>query len=143
MTTMRDVKVTCTQCKKTFDISWTPSVNTWLDPEIIEKIVEDDYYFVCPHCKERHFLSANMLISCPKGMFMLNLGDDYETKMEKLQEHGVIDVTRRIIKATSTDKPQREHEPEINEMVGKIDKIVTEFKDKVLDRKDEEKDYEE
>ncbi|MHA1185376.1 MAG: CpXC domain-containing protein [Candidatus Heimdallarchaeota archaeon] len=136
MTTMRYVKVACTNCEKMFEITWSPSVNTWLDPDIIERIIEDDYYFVCPHCEERHFLSAQMLISCPKGMFYLNLGDDYETKMEKLQEYGVIDITRKVIKLTSTDKPQREHESEISEMVGKIDEIVKDFKDNVLDKKD-------
>ena len=73
MTTMRYVDIICPKCEKVFTISWTPSVNTWLDPDIIERVVEDDYYFICKHCKERHFLSAQMLISCPKGMFMLNL----------------------------------------------------------------------
>ena len=84
-------------CGKNFIISWPSSVNIWLNPEIIERIVEDDYNFECPYCKEKEFVSGKILISCPKGMFTLDLGDDYETKMEKLLEFGVIDETRKII----------------------------------------------
>ncbi|MHA1125567.1 MAG: CpXC domain-containing protein [Candidatus Heimdallarchaeota archaeon] len=138
MTTMRSLNVQCTHCEKTFEITWTPSVNTWLNPDIIERIVEDDYYFVCPHCKERHFLSAQMLISCPKGMFILDLGEDYETKIDKLHEYEVIDVNRKVIKTPSKVKPQKKHDPEIAEMVEKIEEITKDFRDKVLKKRNEE-----
>ena len=138
MTTMRHVEVTCTHCEKTFTITWTPSVNTWLDPEIIEQIVEDDYYFICPHCKERHFLSAKMLISCAKGMFILDLGEEYETKIDKLHEYGVIDVNRKVIRIAPKGEPQKKHDPEIADMVKKIEEITKDFRDKILAKKDVE-----
>lgn len=137
MTTMRHVDITCPKCEKVFTISWTPSVNTWLDQEVIERIVEDDYYFICDHCNERHFLSAHMLISCPKGMFILDLGDDYETKMDKLLEYGVIDVNRKVIRKAPEGELQKKHVPKIADMVEKIEEITKDFIEKVLDKKEE------
>ena len=137
MTTMRDVDILCPQCKKVFTISWTPSVNTMLDSDIIERIVEDDYYFVCDYCKERHFLSAKMLISCPKGMFILDLGEDYETKMDKLHEYSVIDINRKVIRTTPKRESQKKHEPEIADMVEKIEEITKDFRDKILEKEEE------
>ena len=80
MTRLTSKKVNCPYCGNSFRIMWEASINTWLNPELIQKFLDDKYYYNCPNCEKQIHLVTKILINCPKGMFWISNDEELEVK---------------------------------------------------------------
>ena len=62
-----------------------------MNPELVDKFLNDEYYYPCPQCQQSIHLVLNLIISAPKGMFTMENSAPYELKKAKLIEYGVLD----------------------------------------------------
>jgi len=62
------------------------SINTWLNPELIIKILKNEYYFTCENCGQKIFLNTDILINCSRGIFYINTAAKLEDNIKKLLE---------------------------------------------------------
>jgi hypothetical protein len=133
-------EITCPICQNQFKIIWEASINTWLDPDLIKKILDDAYYYECPECNRKIHLDTKILINCPKAMFWISTAEDLEVKQNILRKYEVIDENNKIIRPSIKDMPQREklgeRGPNISSFLNKeLEKIKKEIlKDEKLDK---------
>ena len=110
MTRLTSSEVNCSHCGNSFRILWAASINTWLNPELIQKFLGDKYYYSCSSCKKQIHLETKILINCPKGMFWINTNEDLETKKRILKEYNIIDKDGKILHPISgVDIPVEGH----------------------------------
>ena len=91
MTRLTQYSISCPKCQNSFSIVCEASINTWMNPELVDKFLNDEYYYPCPQCQQSIHLVLNLIISAPKGMFTLENSAPYELKKSKLIEYGVLD----------------------------------------------------
>lgn len=91
--------MTCTNCKNKFSVMYEQSITVWLDPELITKLLEEDFCFTCPNCKTNVLLCAEILINCRKEMFIVNTCTSKEKLREKFIESKVIDKNGKVAPA--------------------------------------------
>ncbi len=101
-------EIICSICQNHFKIIWEASINTWLDPELIKKILDDAYYYECPKCNSEIHLDTKILINCPKGMFWISTAENLDVKQQILRKYEVIDENNEIIRPSFRDLPQGE-----------------------------------
>ena len=83
--------IKCPNCNEIFTVSYPASINTWLNPELIEIILNEEHNYTCSSCNTPVFFDYKILINCSSGMFYIRTGDDLETKKKLLLEHELID----------------------------------------------------
>lgn len=91
MTSLTKYSISCPHCQNSFSIVCEASINTWMNPELVDKFLNDEYYYSCPRCQQSVHLVHTMIISGPKGMFSMENNASYELKKAKLIEYGVLD----------------------------------------------------
>ena len=90
MTSLSKKTIDCPKCHKSFSIITEDSIDTWMSPELVDKFLNDNYYFTCPYCQANVHFVHTMIISGPKGMFSMRNDAAYESKKAKLIEYGII-----------------------------------------------------
>ncbi|MFX0033357.1 MAG: CpXC domain-containing protein [Candidatus Hodarchaeota archaeon] len=128
MTRLTSTELNCPHCKNNFRVTWAASINTWLNPELIQNFLDDKYYYTCPNCKIQIHLVTKILINCPKGMFWISNDEELETKKSILKEYNVIDEEGKILTPImGIDLPSENH-PSLNSKLGKeIQKLINKF----------------
>ena len=91
MTSLTKYSISCHHCQNSFSIVCEASINTWMSPKLVDKFLNDEYYYSCPRCQQSVHLVHTMIISGPKGMFSMENNASYESKKAKLIEYGVLD----------------------------------------------------
>lgn len=90
--------INCPECGTSFDVRYNASINTWINPELITKLLNNElYYFDCPKCKKNIHLHAQILINSPKGMFWIDSGSDQNSLISIFREHEIIDDDNSVI----------------------------------------------
>jgi len=131
MTRLTSTEINCPHCRNSFRIMWEASINTWLNPELIQKLLDDKYYYKCPNCKSQIHLITKILINCPKGMFWISNDEDLDTKKYILKEYNVIDENGEIMTPImGFDQPVENHPGLVSDFAKEIKK----FKDRLLTR---------
>ena len=137
MTRLTTSEVKCSHCGDSFRILWAASINTWLNPELIQKFLDDDYFYSCSNCETQIHLETKILINCPKGMFWINTNEDLETKKRILKEYNIIDKDGKILHPIlGVDAPVEGHSGLVPDFKSEFE----EFKNKVLGKKNIEID---
>jgi len=88
--------ITCPKYHNSFSIVSEASINTWMDPELVDKFLNDKYYYSCPQCQQSIHFVQKMIISAPNGMFSMKNNASYELKKAKLIEYGVFDAEGKV-----------------------------------------------
>jgi len=96
MTRLIRRNINCSKCGSKFSITDEVSINTMMDPELVEKFLKDEFYCNCPECHFQIHIVKKMLIFCLKGMFTMSNDAPYEIKRLELQEFGVLDEIGNI-----------------------------------------------
>lgn len=129
MTRITSTEIECAHCGHHFKISFEASINTWLDPDLIQKVLDDAYFYNCPSCDKQIHLNTKILINCPKDMFWLDTGLDLDAKKEILTMYGVLDENGEIVRPImGIDKPSDTHSSKISD----VKHIIESFKDNLL-----------
>lgn len=129
MTRLTSKELDCPNCGNSFRIVWAASINTWLNPELIQKFLDDHYYYNCPNCEKQIHLVTKILINCPKGMFWISNDEDLEVKKKILRDYDVIDEAGNIsTPIMGVDLPVEDH-PGLSSDVGKA---IEKFKNELL-----------
>lgn len=129
MTRITSVEIECAHCAHQFKIVFEASINTWLDPDLIQKVLDDAYYFTCPSCEKQIHLNTKILINCPKDMFWLDTGLDLEAKMKVLTSYGVLDEDGEIVRPImGVDKPSDTHASQFSD----IKQVIENLRDNLL-----------
>ena len=129
MTRLTSKKLDCPNCGNTFQIMWAASINTWLNPELIQTFLDDKYYYNCPNCEKQIHLVTKILINCPKGMFWISNDENLEVKKKILREYDIIDEEGNIsTPIMGVDLPVEDH-PGLSSDLGKE---IEKFKDELL-----------
>ena len=137
MTSFRSTEVKCSNCENEFEISFEASINTWIDPTLIGKILREEYIYQCDNCKTKVHLKADILINCPNGMFYINTASSLEENIKKLLDYEVITSDGEILKPNREDNPpQGNHEPSIAPTIQMIEKVIEKFKNDILEKSD-------
>jgi predicted RNA-binding Zn-ribbon protein involved in translation (DUF1610 family) len=130
MTRLTSKELDCPNCGNSFKIWWAISINTWLNPELIQNFLDNKYYYNCPNCEKQIHLVTKILINCPKGMFWISNDEDLEDKKKILREYDVIDEEGNIsTPIMGVDLPVEDH-PGLSSNIGKE---VKKFKNKLLE----------
>ena len=141
MTRLTSKKVNCPHCGNSFRIMWEASINTWLNPELIQKFLDDKYYYNCPNCEKQIHLVTKILINCPKGMFWISNDEELEVKKKILREYDVIDEEGNIsTPIMGVDLPVENHpglDSDIEKEVKKLKKKKLLGNNNQLDEKNE------
>ncbi|MFW9988348.1 MAG: CpXC domain-containing protein [Candidatus Odinarchaeota archaeon] len=130
MTRLTSTEIICPHCKHSFRVMWEASINTWLNPELIQKLLDDKYYYECPNCMKQIHLVTKILINCPKGMFWISNDEKVETKKKILKDYDVINEEGEILTPImGIDLPVENH-PGLS---SNIAKEIEKFKNELLD----------
>ena len=96
MTTFNDLPAACPSCGHHFTITYSPSICTWLNPELIQQIYDRGYKALCPECGHLIPLAGSILINAPMGMFMLDLGQELSLIREILENVHLMDENGKV-----------------------------------------------
>ncbi|MFX1571824.1 MAG: CpXC domain-containing protein [Promethearchaeota archaeon] len=128
MTRIDSREIDCPHCGNHFRIMWEASINTWLDPDLIQKLLNDQYYYTCPNCEKQTHLVTKILINCPKGMFWISNGEELEVNKRILEEYNVIDKEGNILKPImGVNLPAEDHPGLISYFGKEIEKFKNEL----------------
>ncbi len=131
MTHLTSTEIICPHCKYSFRVIWEASINTWLNPELIQKFLDDKYYYECPNCMKQIHLVTKILINCPKGMLWISNDEKIETKKKILKDYDVINEKGEILAPImGIDLPVEDH-PGLN---SNLAKEIKKFKNELLDK---------
>ncbi len=140
MTRLTSTEISCLHCQNSFRVNWEASINTWLNPELIQKLLDDKYYYKCPNCKNQIHLVTKILINCPKGMFWISNDEDLEIKKRILKEYNVLNEEGKILTPIiGIDRPEVNHTSLISEIGDEIQKLYDEFLKKDTNQINEKK----
>jgi hypothetical protein len=112
MTRLTFAIINCPECDTSFDVRYNASINTWINPELITKFLNNElYYFECPNCKKNVHLHTQILINSPKGMFWIDSDSDRDSLISIFREHEIIaDDNSVITPGLSIDELFEHHE---------------------------------
>jgi len=140
VTRLTNTEINCPHCKNSFQVIWEASINTWLNPELIQKLLDDKYYYTCPNCKKQIHLVTKILINCPKGMFWISNDEELEIKKSILKEYNVIDDEGKILTPImGIDLPVENHPGLISNFSNEIQKLINKSTEKEIHQIDEKK----
>ncbi len=97
MTRLPSINVTCPNCALSFSACIYASINTWMDPELVDNILQDKLGVACPGCGKAIRLNYELMLSCRKGIVMISTSDPVEVNRQKLLDSRVIDEDGNII----------------------------------------------
>lgn len=137
MTRTMEYKFACSECKTINTVETQDSITTWLYPELVQKILDDGYYFECENCGTKNKIVKQILVNTRKGMYMMDTGDDLNFNKQQLIDYGVIDEEGNILKQEKKPSSEVQHDEAIAPIVEAIEKKVKEFRDELLEEKDE------
>ena len=132
-----EYKFACSECKTINSVETQDSITTWLYPKLVQKILDDDYYFECANCGTRNKIVKQILVNTRKGMYIMDTGADLEFNKQQLIDYGVIDENGNILNQEQKPVSEVKHDPTITSIVEVIEKKVEEFRDNLLEEKDE------
>lgn len=135
MTRLINQKITCPSCSHSFSVLLEASINTWLDPERIQKLLDDSYRYSCPSCNTTIKLVTDILINCPKKMFFISTGLDTASIKKILLENNIITESGIIVQPGFSTSPLPTHQIHSDEGIFKE---VKNFRDKLLSENEEE-----
>ena len=130
---------TCSECQTDNVVETEDSITTWLYPELVQKILDDGYYFECKNCGVKNKIFKQILVNARKGMFMMDTSASLEIKKQQLIDYGVIDENGNILNQTKLRDLDVKHDPLIAPIVEAISKEVKDFKDNLLEEEDDKK----
>ena len=137
MTRLTSEEVDCPHCGNSFRIMWAASINTWLNSELIQKFLDDKYYYNCPNCGKQIHLVTTILINCPKGMFWISNDEELEVKKKILKEYDVIDEEGKILTPIiGVDLPVKDH----SGLDSNFGKEIKKLKKKLLGNNNNQRD---
>ena len=119
MTRIINQAINCPSCNHNFEILVEASINTWLDPELIQKLLDNRYFYACPSCNENIKLITDILINCPKQMIMISTGLDQPSLRKILLENEIITNEGKIIHPEPSEKPSNLHQVNLREGIFK------------------------
>jgi DNA-directed RNA polymerase subunit RPC12/RpoP len=97
MTTIEMVSIICPQCQNKWRETFHPSICTWIDPELVKKLYDEPDQVQCPHCGFRMRVEAKILINCPKGMFLLDVGHNLDNIRHILHRFGIVNEKGEVV----------------------------------------------
>lgn len=137
MTIVKTYDFRCSNCDFTNKIETEDSITTWLYPELVLKVYNDEYFFVCSNCKHKNRISNDILINTRKGMFYLDTTISKEEKRTLLIKYGVVDKDGNILKQERIPSEEVQHESSIAPLVKGLEKVVEDFRDELLNQEEE------
>ena len=140
MTRIMVHEFTCSQCNTINNVETEDSITTWLYPDLVQKILDDGYYFECTNCGYKYKIVKDILVNTRKGMFMMDTGASLEYNKQQLVKYSVIDEQENILKQEIKPPSEVQHDPTIAPIVKSIEKTVEDFRDGLLEEKEEEND---
>lgn len=91
MTIHRTIKIQC-NCNHIFEFDLPQSITSWLYPDMIQKLVDGNYYKVnCPVCNIEIIVNGELMINSPKGIVLIKTGPQ-EYLLPVLQNLEIIDT---------------------------------------------------
>ena len=109
------------------NLIWDESIDTRIEPELIKKILNDEYNFQCTICNTPINLDLNILIDCPEGKFLISTTDDIEINKKKLRKYNVIDKNDKLLKPIASDSINlalTKSSPDLSSDLDKLEKIL-------------------
>jgi hypothetical protein len=140
MTVIRTYEYECSNCGEINSVETEDSITTWLYPELVKKVLNDSYFFICKKCNQRNPIEKNILVNARKGMFNLDTGISLEEKRKLFIQYGIIDQDGNILKQKRIDPEKAQNDPEIDPMIKALDKVVKDFRDELLSDKKKNND---
>ena len=132
MTRTMEYEVTCSQCNTINNVETEDSITTWLYPDLVQKILDDGYYFECTNCGYKYKIITDIVVNTRKGMFMMDTGASLEYNKLQSVKYGVIDEQENILKQEIKPPSEVQHDPTIAPIVEVIGKNVENFRDGLL-----------
>ena len=114
MTRLIQRNIKCPKCGKIFSILDEVSINTMMDPELVEKFLKDDFYISCPDCHFQIHLIKEMMISYRNGFFIMSNNAPYEVKKSKLREFGIVDDQGKVLSQLHAIEQKQSKEAELD-----------------------------
>lgn len=139
MTITRNYEYPCEKCGTISNVETQDSITTWLYPDLVLKVYNDGYYFECSNCKHKNQIIKDILVNTRKGMFNLDTSISLEEKRSLLVKYGVVDEQGNVLKQQKVPPSQGQHDPAIAPMMKRIEKIVEDFRDEILNKEKEGK----
>ncbi|MHA1125642.1 MAG: CpXC domain-containing protein [Candidatus Heimdallarchaeota archaeon] len=136
MTRTMEYEFTCSECNTITTVETHDSITTWLYPDLVQKILDDGYYFECTNCGYKYKIVKDILINTRKGIFMMDTGASLEFNKQQLVKYGVIDEQENILKQERKPPSEMEHDPKIASIIETIGKTVEDVRDGLLEEKD-------
>ncbi|MBN2152745.1 MAG: hypothetical protein JW839_14935 [Candidatus Lokiarchaeota archaeon] len=97
MTSLRPIELTCPECATSFSACIYASIDTWMDPNLIERILREELGVMCPGCGGVLHVDYELLLSCRRGTIRISTSDPVEVNRKKLLEKGVIDGDGNVV----------------------------------------------
>jgi endogenous inhibitor of DNA gyrase (YacG/DUF329 family) len=91
MTRMQSIMVECPQCRTSFSATLYSSINTLMNPELLDIIFQNKFGVKCPSCGTIVHVNHEIIISSWKGIFTISTADPFEINRQKFLDHGLID----------------------------------------------------
>ncbi|NHK30961.1 MAG: hypothetical protein FK730_06385 [Asgard group archaeon] len=142
MTITRTYEYPCSSCGTMNSVETQDSITTWIYPELVQKILDDGYYFECSKCKTKNQIVKDILVNTRQGMYNMDTGANLETNVQLLIKYGVVDEQGNILDQEIKPRSEVQHDPSIAPIVEGIEKIVEEFRDGLLDENKEKSEEE-
>jgi hypothetical protein len=105
MTTMEMVSIICPKCQNKWREVFHPSICTWLNPELMKKLYDETYQVQCPHCGFKMRVESKILVNCPRGMFMLDVGQNLDNIRHILRKYGIVNEKGEVINSRPKPSP--------------------------------------
>jgi hypothetical protein len=102
---MEMVSIICPKCHNRWNETFHPSTCTWLNPELVKKIYDSPSQVQCPHCGFKMRVETKILINCPKGMFMLDVGQNLGNIRHILRQYGIVNEKGDVINTRPKPSP--------------------------------------
>ena len=71
----------------------------------MKKLYDETYQVQCPHCGFRMRVETNILINCPRGMFLLDVGQSLDNIRQILRKYGIVNTKGEVINARPKASP--------------------------------------
>ena len=100
-----------------------------MDPDLIQKVIDDAYYYTCPQCNKGIHFCTKIIINCPEGMFWIANDEDLTTKKEILMKYKVIDENGVILSPGFQDSPKVDHSQIASDFQKELESIKKDLLD--------------
>ena len=132
MTISKEYEYHCIKCGKINKVLTEDSITTWLYPDLVLKVFNDEYFFDCSNCNHKNRIVKDILVNTRKGMFNLDTGISLQKKRDLLIQYGVVDEKGNVLKQEIQPREEMQHDPSIATFVKNIEEVVGKFRDDVL-----------